>query len=101
MKRIYLIGLLATVLLAGCGYRAEVESNTYWSGTFAGKYVEGYGDHTISMHPYDDRFCIEAGKDSFNGYLKITIYEDDLFGMFFGISDETAAPYGEIYICND
>ncbi len=101
-KLIVLILLLAYIVSCSVDYRAEVESNTSWSGAFGNKTVDGSGNNTIDLkdeHPV----CCCVQKETKEGYLRVRIAADG--GGIFGTDDsdwvETTAEYGVVTVCSE
>ncbi len=91
--------LVVGALVTGCSdYKAQVESNTTWSGVFAGKSIDGAGNSTIDV-PDDGELCIVIQKNTRGGFVQVRIidvtesssYEDDW--------ERTEEVYGTIEIC--
>lgn len=104
-KFIYALLVLSGIcVLCGCSidYKAEVESNTSWSGSFGGRTVDGTGNRTIDL-PDEHPQCCVVQKDTESGYLKVRVVADG--GGIFGPSDsdwvETTAAYGVATACSE
>ncbi|MBT4851326.1 MAG: hypothetical protein HON37_04565 [Candidatus Marinimicrobia bacterium] len=98
--KLYLIFLILVFL--GCtDYKAEIESDTSWSGSFGNRTVDGSGDKTIDI-PDDNIVCCVAQKSTTGGFLKIRIVDDG--AILFGTKTDwvkTTAEYGVVSVCND
>lgn len=104
-KSISLSGLLLSLLLAGCSveWKAKVESDTRWSGSFSGRTVDGTGNTTVTLgDDYDEVYCCVVQKQTAQGRLKVTVYRDPstIFGSDESKSQETTAQYGVVSVCN-
>ena len=100
-----LISVFALVIvLSGCSidYKAEVESNTSWSGSFGGRTVDGTGNKTIDV-PDEHPQCCVVQKDGESGFLKVRVVAEG--GGIFSPSDsdwvETTAAYGVVSACSE
>ena len=102
MKRLLLYFLAPLVLiLAGCAdrWKADVESNTTWSGDFSGRTVDGYGNQRVDLG--NDAECCVVQKKTSQGFLKVSLVNTS--GNPFaanGESKETTASYGVVSVCN-
>ncbi|MBD3220351.1 hypothetical protein GF314_03835 [bacterium] len=103
MLRITVI-LTAAVLLTGCSvdYKAEVDSDTTWSGAFGNRTVDGSGKTTVDL-PDDDPVCCTVQKMTESGRLRVRVVADG--GGILGPSDsdwvETTASYGVVTACSE
>lgn len=102
LSPILLAGVL--LLLAGCSvdYKAEVESDTTWSGAFGDRSVDGSGAETVDL-PDEHPQCCVVQKDTEGGYLKVRVVAEG--GGWFGPGDsdwvETTASYGVVSACSE
>jgi hypothetical protein len=92
MKTKYLILMLITLSMTGCGYKAKVESDTSWSGYINNATVDGSGNRTIDL---DRRESVVVQKGTKRGYLKVTIISDNPLSPD-GETSETTAEYGVV-----
>ena len=97
----YFIFLIVLMLL-GCGpdWKAEIKSNTSWSGSFDGRTVDGTGNKTVNLSN-DEVVCCVVQKDTEEGYLEVRII-DDSGGLFTadGEKAKTTADYGVVSVCS-
>ena len=72
MKTASLLFCLASITMYGCSvdYTAHVESNTEWTGVFAGETYDGKGSAVIELG--DNRCCTVWLKDS-DGYIRVRV----------------------------
>ncbi len=104
-KKIRMLMALAAVcalcFMMGCSgdYKADVESNTSWSGVFGGKSVSGSGNKTIDL-PDEGRQCIQIQKNTASGFVKLKVY-DASASTPGGNWKETTGPYGYLDYCWD
>jgi hypothetical protein len=91
---------MAVLLLTGCtDWKARVESNTSWSGSFSGRTVDGRLNQIVDLDD-DDVACCVVQKQTDGGFLKVTVFNDGsnpLIGD--GESKETTASYGVVSVC--
>ncbi|NUQ83008.1 MAG: hypothetical protein HUU10_15500 [Bacteroidetes bacterium] len=88
------------LLFIGCtDYKAKVESDTKWSGSFGGRTVDGSGNSTIDLDD-DGIQCCTVQKETSSGRLKVTIIDDSFLGSD-GDSKETTAKYGVVTACSE
>lgn len=104
-RRINSVFVLALLLaLCGCSvdYRAEVESNTSWSGAFGNRSVDGSGNQTIDL-PDEHPQCCVVQKDTESGYLKVRVVAESnsIFGPSNSDWTETTAAYGVVSACSE
>lgn len=101
MKKI--IALFSILLLAGCSqdWKAHVESNVNWSGTFGGVNVSGSGEKVVDLNDDVGNYCCVVRKDTTIGFLKVTLINDGSGWIFDADSKtgQTSEPYGEITVC--
>lgn len=100
-----LMFFIAILLFSSCTteWKAKVESDTSWSGSFAGTTVEGSGSKTIDLGSgQDEIYCCVVQKQTESGYLKVSIKSESnsIFGSEDGESKETTASYGVVSVCN-
>ena len=95
---------LVMLLFCGCGvdYKAEVQSNTKWSGAFGNRTVDGSGNRTIDL-PDDHPQCCVVQKQTEDGYLKVRVVGEGGWILGPGDSDwvETTADYGVVSVCSE
>lgn len=95
---------ILTVFLIGCSdhWKAKVESNTSWSGSFNGTTVDGHGNQTVDLGN-DDIVCCVVQKQTTGGRLKVSIVNEsnNPLGSGDGESKETTAQYGVVSVCNE
>jgi hypothetical protein len=98
MKLILTFSLL---LLVGCApdWKARVESNTSWSGSFGGRTVDGHGNQTVGLGSGEVVCCV-VQKNTTGGRLKVSIVDESTFGLGSGESNETTAQYGCVSVCS-
>ncbi len=105
--RIVAVSLFFVVLLTfGCSsdYQAEVESDTSWTGDFAGIRMNGSGNQKIDI-PDEGYLCCVVQKNTTGGYLKLRVYNAST-GSGDSLADpevfeETSEAYGHITWCVD
>lgn len=102
-KRLALLCLFtAAVACNKINYKAEVESDTSWSGSFGNRSVDGSGNQIVEL-PNDDVVCIVVQKNTAGGYLRARII-DDSHGFLNPAYDskwvETTAEFGVVDVCN-
>lgn len=97
--------LLVILFLSACGMdtKAEVQSNTSWSGAFGNRTVDGSGDAIIDL-PDEDNQCAVVQKETSGGYLKLRIIQDPegiekIRGDKESSWSETTADYGVVSAC--
>lgn len=91
------------LMMIGCtNYKAYVESDTSWSGSFGGRTVDGIGNKTIDLDD-DKTQCCVVGKKTPYGRLKVTIKDESGIPLFGGEKDskETTAAYGVVTVCTE
>jgi len=90
------------LLLLGCNdWKAKVESNTSWSGSFSGRTVDGSGNQTVDIDD-DGVVCCVVQKETEGGRLKVTIVNEGSNPFRSeGESKETTAAYGLVTVCTD
>jgi hypothetical protein len=103
MKRSILsIACFLFLFFVGCStdWKAKVESNTSWSGSFSGRTVDGSGSQTIDLDD-DEIVCCSVQKETEQGFLKVTVINDGSnFLIGDGESKETTAAYGVVTVCS-
>jgi hypothetical protein len=98
------VAIMVVVFSAGCSveYKAEVESDTSWSGAFGNRSVDGRGNDRISLGK-DHPVCCVVQKETASGFLKVRVKAEG--GGLFGPGDsdwvETTAQYGVVSVCSD
>jgi hypothetical protein len=95
------LALASLLLVAGCShdYKAEVRSNTTWSGAFNGATVDGSGDRTVDI---DDEGvqCVVVQKQTRTGSLTVSIVDDgNTWFKKDGESKSTSAEFGVVTVC--
>ena len=102
--RIAVILLAVSLTSLGCGvdYKAEVQSDTEWSGAFGNRTVDGSGSTTVDL-PDDHPQCCVVQKQTEHGYLKVRVVGEG--GWLVGPGDSdwavTYAEYGVVSICSE
>lgn len=102
-KTLALIICLGVIIFSGCAvnYKAEVQSNTSWSGSFSNRTVDGSGNRTVDL-PDDPPVCCVVQKETESGYLRVRVIAKG--GGILGPSDgewvETTAAYGVVTACS-
>jgi hypothetical protein len=109
---VYTTLVFAFATFMGCGddWKAEISSDTSWSGSFGGASVHSSGGTTVAGRgsqkidlPDDKTVCCVVRKLSSNGYLKVKIENEGggPFGIFAseGRESQTTAPYGTVDVC--
>ena len=98
-KAVILLLIFFSLLILGCSdYKAEVDSNTSWSGWFGDRTIAGSGSMTIDLDD-DETQCCEVWKETGYGWLRIRIINESFFYCDGGDA-ETAAPYGGVSACS-
>jgi hypothetical protein len=105
MRLLLPLVLVTTIVIAsGCGvdYKAEVQSDTSWSGAFGNRTVDGRGNKTVDL-PDEHPQCCVVQKQTEQGYLRVRVKAEG--GMWlFGPDDsdwaETRAEYGVVSVCS-
>jgi len=96
--------LIFFILTISCSvdYKAEVRSNTSWSGAFGNRTVDGSGYKTVDL-PDEHPQCCCVQKETESGYLQVRVTADG--GFLFGPGDshwvETTAAYGVVTVCSE
>ncbi len=87
----------------GCSvdYKADVQSNTQWTGAFGDRSVDGSGNKIVDL-PDEHPQCCVVQKETENGYLRVRVLAEG--GGLFGPEDsdwvETTADYGVVTVCS-
>jgi len=104
-KRWTLTALAVGVLLfLGCSadYKAEVQSDTEWSGAFGNRTVDGIGNTTIDL-PDEHPQCCAVQKQTEGGYLQVRVVCEG--GGLLAPEDSdwvtTYAEYGVVTVCSE
>jgi hypothetical protein len=98
-KNFKLLLIFLPLLILGCSdYKAEIESNTSWSGWFGDRTVAGSGNMTIDLDD-DESQCCEVYKETGYGWLRISIINESIFYCDGGDA-ETLAPFGGVSACS-
>lgn len=100
-KPFFSLLFIFAIIVTGCtDWKAKVESNTSWSGSFSGRTVDGRGNKTVDLD-YDDIICCVVQKQTVEGYLRVSIVDEgsNPFATD-GESKETTAAYGVVSVCN-
>ena len=93
------------ILLMSCSvdYKAEVQSNTSWSGAFGNRSVDGSGNQTVDL-PDEHPQCIVVQKDTEQGFLRVRVAAEG-GGWLFSPEDsdwvETTAAFGVVSACSN
>jgi hypothetical protein len=90
------------LLVAGCAgdIKAEVESDTRWSGVFGTLSTDGQGNRMIDM-PDGPSQCATVSKLTEAGYLRLRItVSGGLTGPAGSDWAETTAPFGTVTACS-
>ncbi|GJQ22187.1 MAG: hypothetical protein HBSIN02_25420 [Bacteroidia bacterium] len=102
MRLFYLFIVAVAVVFVGCSddWKAKVESDTSWSGSFSGRTVDGTGNQTVDLDD-DEVVCCVVQKQTERGRLKVSIVNEgsNPFASD-GESKETTAAYGVVSVCN-
>jgi len=95
------ITILIIAFLTGCSsdFRAEVKSDTAWSGSFDGVTVSGYKNQDVKLEAKDGIAVAVVQKSTERGSLTVTIRNDSFLGSD-GDSKTTTAPYGVVSVSN-
>jgi hypothetical protein len=89
----------SSVFLIGCSdYKAEVESDTCWSGWFGDRTVDGSGNMVIDLDD-DEQQCCTIYKQTAYGRLSIRIINESIFYCD-GEDAETWAAFGGVEACS-
>lgn len=102
MRSFSLLIVLVGLLFGGCSddWKAKVESDTSWSGSFSGRTVDGSGNQTIDLDD-DEVVCCVVQKQTERGRLKVSIVNEGSSPFASdGESKETTAAYGVVSVCN-
>jgi hypothetical protein len=99
----YLLLFISIITICSCGpdWKAEVKSDTSWSGSFGNSTVDGSGNQTVNL-PNDEIVCCVVQKDTEAGYLEVKIV--DKGGSLFATDGEkakTTADYGVVSVCSE
>jgi hypothetical protein len=106
MKTSFII-FLGFCFLIGCGddWKAEIESDTTWIAEckidgIAYRTIEESGNKFIDLRD-DEQVCVEVWKTTEEGYLKLTIFNDNpgRLGSDEASWAKTTRPYGEVERC--
>lgn len=92
-KSISIATIFLFLFLSGCSddWKAKVESDTSWNGSFGGRTVDGSGNQTVDI---DDAevFCCIVQKKTERGRLKVSIVNEGNYPFASdGESKETTA----------
>jgi len=101
-NRLLTLCVLGVILLAAAcdkDYKAEVQSDTSWSGSFGGKSLDGRNDQVIDI-PDDGYQCCIVQKNTEDGYLRLRVY-DESSGTPTNVWEETTDVYGHVKWCKD
>ena len=100
MKRaVRLLLIFFSLLIYNCSdYKAEIESDTYWSGWFGDRTVAGSGNMVVDLDD-DESQCCEVYKETAHGWLRITIINESIFYCDGGDA-ETFAAFGGVSSCS-
>lgn len=95
------LACIAVLFLIGCTpeWKAKVESDTSWSGSFNGRTVDGRGNQTVDLGT-DEIVCATVQKATRTGRLKVTIEDEGTLSFYEGESKETTAEYGVVTACS-
>lgn len=105
-RRSVRVAIGAVLLLSACrqDFKAEVESNTSWSGSFGGASVDGSGNRTVDL-PDEDPQCVAVQKTTRNGSLSVRVVVEN--GGFLGVAGPssgewvtTTAEFGVVTACS-
>lgn len=101
MKRLLLIAGIAGMILTGCTkYRAEVRSDTSWSGAFGNTTIDGSGNQDIELSKEEK--CAVVQKRTTYGSLSVQIVaHGSIFSSGSGEKATTTAEYGVVSSCGD
>lgn len=97
-------GIFIGLLIFGCSsdFHAEVESDTSWTGDFAGIRMDGSGNQSIDI-PDEGILCCVVQKNTTGGYLKLRVYDltDDSSDTITNpeVWEETSEAYGHLTWC--
>ena len=104
MAKKFVLILVGGMLLAGCSvdYKAQVRSDTTWSGSFGNRSVDGSGNQTIDL-PDEHPQCVVVQKDTRQGVLSVRVVAEG--GGLFKPEDsawaETTAEFGVVSACSE
>ena len=99
MKSLLLV--VAAIVLIGCStdWKASVESDTAWSGTFGNRTVAGEGHRIVDLPDNIGQVCCTVYKETEYGYLKVQIFNDGDTFTPDGEMAITTASYGMVNVC--
>ena len=101
IRRSSLLLCLSISLFLGCrDWKAEVSSDTKWSGSFGNSTVDGSGNQTVDL-PDDEIVCVVVQKETEAGFLKVKIINDSA-NPFASDGEEasTSAQFGVVSVCS-
>ncbi len=90
------VAVLCGVLASGCSLfstKADVSSDTSWSGSFNGTTVQGTGSRSVDLGGGSGAKCAVVQKQTTQGYLTVSISGG-------GESKTTYADYGVVSVCS-
>jgi len=103
MKYLFIV-LLISIFIINCApdYKAQIKSDTSWSGSFDNRTVDGDGNDIINLsneHPV----CCVAQKQTEDGYLHIRVINDNknIIGPGNSSWAKTTAAYGVVSACSE
>ena len=99
MNKLFIIFITVVFFSCGPDWKADVKSDTTWSGSFGNRTVDGSGNQIVNL-PDDDIVCCVVQKDTRGGYLEVKIV--DKGGSIFSTDGEkakTTAEYGVVSVC--
>ncbi len=101
MKKFTLLLFLTFLIISCTDYKAKVESNTTWSGSFGNRTVDGSGNQTVNL-PDDDIVCCVVQKQTSQGFLHVKIVDEGSF-LFNNETKwvKTTAEYGVVSLCSN
>lgn len=94
--------LLLTVAACSHEYKAKVESDTSWSGSFSNRTVDGSGDRTVDLDDDDGTVCVVVQKNTRIGTLSVAVIDEgNTWFKKQGNRVTTTADFGVVTACND
>jgi len=98
---VFMLCVLVTAFMAGCGPRVEVKSTTSWSGAVGGTSgkngVRSVGPYT-GNHTFEGDDCGTFQKDTVGGSLTAKVIYKGLFTRD-GEKASTSSAYGVVSVC--
>ena len=102
MKLVLCFVLVLTLCSCSTEYKADVRSDTEWSGAFGNRTVDGDGNRMISLGS-ETPVCCVVQKQTEEGYLQVQVIAEGGWWIFKpddGDVARTTADYGVVTACS-